>query len=152
MIFLTDIIQSQAFQLCSTGVQGFNLSYESLTSKEGRALLLKRISEDREFYQSLERFDPGEEEDQDTNATGGDNGIVWYDDIDSSKTIDAVIGEVLKRNPAYSLAEVYADGDGGLSSESDAEDRGTGGNLDKYTGAEFSTCNATGEWMGWNSK
>jgi len=35
MIFLTDLIQSQAFQLYSTGEKGFNLSYESLTSKEG---------------------------------------------------------------------------------------------------------------------
>ena len=150
MIYLADILHSQAFELCSTGEKDFNLSYESLTSKEGRELLLKRISEDKNFYQSLGRFDPGVEEDQDHDSTGGGDEMVYYDEIDSSKTIDAVIGDVLKQTPAGSLAEIYTNDDGRLSDESDAEYRGTGANLDKYTGTEFSTCDATGGWMEWN--
>ena len=43
------------------------------------------------------------------------------------------------------LADIYADDDSGLLSESDYEDRGTGANVERYTGAEFSSRNATGE-------
>jgi len=123
-----------------------------LTSKEARKLLFQRISEDQKFYKSLNRFDPGEEEDQDNDDANGDNQVVHYDEIDSSKTIDAAIEDVLKRTPTGCLAEIYADIDDGSPSESDSEDRGTGNNLDIYTGVEFSTCNATEGWMEWNSK
>ena len=145
------LIQSQAFQLCSTGEKDSNLSYGSLTSKEARKHLLKRISEDQKFYKSLDRFDPGEE-DQDDGDTDGDNQVVHYDEVDSSKTIDAAIKDVLRCTPTGSLTEIYADDNSGLSSESDSENRGTGANLDMYTGAEFSTCNATEGWMEWDSK
>ena len=131
-------------------MRDINLSYESLTSKEALKLLLQRVGEDPKFYQSLSRFNPGEE-DKDDDDTDEDNQVVQYDEIDSSKTIDAAIEDVLRLIPAGSLAEIYAD-DSELLSESDSEDRGTGANLDMYTGAESSTCNATGRWMEWNSK
>ncbi|KAF9785321.1 hypothetical protein BJ322DRAFT_989704, partial [Thelephora terrestris] len=47
-----DLVQ-KAFQLCSTGQGNFNLSFESLTSREARRLLFERISTDPEFYKSL---------------------------------------------------------------------------------------------------
>jgi hypothetical protein len=123
-----------------------------LTSKEAHHLLLERISTDQEFYKSLKGSDEGGEEDQDDNDNDGDNKTVHYDEIDSSKTINEAIADVIKRAPADCLADIYVDKDDGLSGESDAEDRGTGTNLDMYTGHEFSTRNATGGWMEWNSK
>ena len=151
--FLTYLMQSQAFQLCSTGEKGFNLSYESLASKEARQLLLEWISGDREFYKSLNRSGEGEEEDQDDDGDDNSNNeMVPYDEIDSSKTIDEAITDVLNRTPPSSLADIYADEDDRLLNESDTEDRGTGANLNKYTVHDFSTRNATGGWMEWNSK
>ena len=107
-------------------------------------------------------MDEGEEEDQDDDGDGGDDDdsggdkMVYYDGIDSSKTVDEVIKDTIKRTPADSLAAIYVDDDSGLLSESDAEDRGAGTNLDMYLdmyiGPEFSTCNATGGWMEWDSK
>ena len=124
-----------------------------MTSKEARQLLLERISEDSEFYKTLKRSDTGEEEeDQENDGYGGDDGMVCYDEIDSSKTVNAAISDILRCTPADSLAEIYADDDVGVSSESDTEGRGTGDNLDMYIGAEFSTCDATEGWMEWNSK
>jgi len=125
-----------------------------LTSKEARHLLSEWISTDQEFYQSLKRSDQGEDQD-DTDSDdndGNNNGMVDHDEIDSSKTIDTAITEIIERTPANSLADIYGGEDDGLLGESDVEDRGTGTNLDRYIGHEFSTCNATGGWMEWNSK
>lgn len=116
-------------------------------------MLLERIAKDPEFYKSLNRMDEGgEEEDQESDDENGGDGKVCYDEIDSSKTIDEAVTEIIKSNPADSLADIYADKDDGSLSESDAEDRGAGTNLDIYIGSEFSTCNATKGWMEWNSK
>ena len=85
-----------------------------------------------------------EEEDNEENDSGGendgDNGMVCYDETDSSRTNDAEIAEVIGSTPADCLAEIYADEENGSLSESDPEDRGTGANM--YTGG----------WMKWNSK
>ena len=147
-------MKSQAFQLCSTGEKGFNLSYESLTSKEAQQLLLERISTDKIFYESLKGPEKGEEEEENDEGSesSSDDEVVSYDVIDSSKTIGAAISVIIKRTPADSLARIYADEDSGSLSESDAEDRGTGDNLDMYIGNEFSDLNATKRWMEWNSK
>jgi len=124
-----------------------------LTRKVARQLLLERIGTDKEFYRSLKGEDNGgEEEDDGDNSNDGDNGMVYYDEIDSSKTIDATIADVLTCTPADCLADIYADEYSGSSSESDAENRGTGVNLDMYIGDKFSNCNATEGWMEWNSK
>src|ERR1700679_1329741 len=146
-------MKSQAFKLCSTGEKVFNLSYESLTSKEAQQLLLERISTDKIFYESLKGPEKGEEEEDDESSeSSSDDEVVSYDGIDSSKTIGAAIADIIKRTPADSLARIYADEDSGSLSESDAEDRGTGDNLDMYIGNEFSDLNATKRWMEWNSK
>ena len=151
----THLIYSQAFQLCSTGQKDFNLSYESLTSQEARKLLLERVSTDQEFYKSLKRPDEGdrnEDEDQDDGGDSGNGEIVCYDEIDTSETIHEAIADVVKQLPADNLVNIYADKENRSSGESDAEDRGVGTNLDKYTGHEFSTRNAVERWMEWNSK
>ena len=133
-----------------------------MTSKEAHQLLLKQVSTDQEFYKSLKRLDEGEE-DQDDDGDGGDDDdsgggdkMVYYDGIDSSKTVDEVIKDTIKCTPADSLAAIYVDDNSVLLSKSDAEDRGAGTNLDMYLdmyiGPEFSTCNATGGWMEWDSK
>ena len=59
---------------------------------------------------------------------------------------------MIKQAPAGSLADIYADKEDRLSDGSDAENRGAGTNLDRYTGHEFSTCDATQGWIEWNSK
>ena len=124
-----------------------------MTSKEAHQLLLERVSADSEFYKSLKRLDEGEEEDQGGDDDGtGDKEMVCYDEIDSSKTINEVIKDVIDRTPADRLADIYADDDSGLLSESDTEDRRAGTNLDMYIGHEFSTHNATDGWMEWDSK
>lgn len=134
-----------------------NLSYESLTSREARKLLFERVSTDKEFYKSLQRSDEGDEdEDEDQDQEDGDesgNGkIVCYDGVDSSKTIHEAIAEIIEQVPADHLADIYADKEDRQSSESDAEDRGVGTNLDNYIEHEFSTCDATQRWMEWDSK
>ena len=70
--------------------------------------------------------------------------MVHYDGIDSFNTIDTAIVDVLRHTPTGCLAEIYVYNNSGLSSESDSENGGAGTNLNMYTGAEFSTCNATG--------
>jgi hypothetical protein len=59
---------------------------------------------------------------------------------------------LLEKSPADHLVDIYVNKEDELSGESDAEDRGVGANLDKYTGDKFSTCDATQRWMKWNSK
>jgi hypothetical protein len=113
---------------------------------------LDRISTDPEFYKGLKRSEEEEAEEQDVNDSGSDNGEVSYDDIDSSVTIEAAIADIIACTPADSLADIYADKDDGLLSESDAEDGGTGTNLDMYTGDDSSMYDATGGWMEWNGK
>ena len=87
------------------------------------------------------------DEDQEDND---DEKAVCYDDIDSSKTINEAISDVIGCASADCLADIHAD-KGEELIESDAEDRGAGINLDKYIGSEFSTCDATGKWMEWDS-
>jgi hypothetical protein len=139
----------QAFHLCSTGQDGFNLSYESLTSRKTQNMLFERVGTDQEFFQSLKRVDDGEEE-ADQGDGGNDDGMVCYDEIDSSKTINEAIQDIVESAPAGCLADIYADKEDGLN-ESDVEDRGAGINLDMYTG-RFSTRDATRRWMEWDGE
>ena len=153
----TYLIYSQAFQLCSTGQKNFNLLYESLTSWEAHELLLERVNTDQKFYKSLKRLDEGDgDEDEDQDSDGDDSGngeTVCYDEIDISKTIHEAIRDVVKQVPADHLVDIYGDKEDRLSDKSDADEgRGMGTNLDKYTGYEFSTCDAVERWMEWNSK
>jgi hypothetical protein len=125
-----------------------------LASKETCQLLLERIGTDKEFYKSLNGLEKGEEEEDNDGDNGNDSDDerVHYDEIDSSETIDATVADIIKRTPADCLADIYADEGDGSSSGSDAEDRGTGVNLDMYTGDNSPTDNDRGGWMEWNSK
>ena len=111
-----------------------------------------------EFYKSLKGSDQVEGKEENNNEHGsdkgndGDNEMVYYDEIDSSKTVDATVADIIKRTPADCLADIYADEDSGSSSESDAEGRGIGINLDMYTRDKPPAHNPTGGWMEWNSK
>ena len=108
---------------------------------------------------SLKGLDNGDEdEDQeggavDQEASGnGNGGIVHYDEIDSSQTIQEAIAEVVAQAPANHLADIYADREKWESDESDAEDKGAGTNLENYALHPFATCDATQRWMEWDSK
>ena len=100
--------------------------------------------------------DEGEDQkgrDIDQEASGnGDGGDVYYDEINSSQTIHEAIAGVVIQAPANQLADIYADRKDQESDESDAEDRGAGVNLDKYSIHPFATCDATQRWMDWNAK
>ena len=125
-----------------------------MTSREARKMLLERISTDKEFYKSLKRLDEGDgdEDQEDADADDDDDKkTVYYDDIDSSKTISGAISDIIGYASTDCLADIYTD-KGEELIESDAEDRGAGINLDKYTRHEFSTCDATKEWMEWDSR
>ena len=131
------LIEIQAFQLCSTGEDGFNLSYESLTNKEARKLLLEYISKDQAFYQSLIRIDQGgkemdqgstDDDEKGEEEKGGKEGIVC-DEIDSSVTIKEAIQVVLNSSPAGSLADIYLDKKE-ISDGSDDDNGSMGLNMD----------------------
>jgi hypothetical protein len=122
-----------------------------LVSIEARELLLERINTDTIFFKSLKMPDEGDEEDQDDDDDN-DNGGVNCDEIDSSKTVDEAIADIIDCTPADCLADIYADEEVEASSESDAEDRGAGINLDMWVEHPFSDCNATRRWMEWNGK
>ena len=112
-------------------------------------MLLERVSTDQEFYKSLKRLDEGDGDEDQEDIDDDDEKVVCHDDIDSSKTINEAISDVIAS--ADCLVDPHAD-KGEELIESDAEDKGTGTNLDKYTGPEFSTCDATRKWMEWDSK
>jgi hypothetical protein len=143
---IINLMQLQAFQLCSTGKNNFNLSYESLTSKEARKLLFDCIATNQEFYRSLKRMDSGDEEIVEDGSSGG-IGEILYDDIDSSKTIKEAIQDVMKTVPAGSPTDAYAD-----EAESDVEDQGAGINLDTYVPEHFTKGDATNRWMKWDGE
>lgn len=141
-------MQLQAFQLCSTGQDDLNLSYESLTSKKTQKLLFERIGTNQKFFQSLKRIDDGEAEVDQADADD-EEGIICYDEIDSSKTVDEAIQDIVESAPADSLADIYGGKEVDLN-DSDAEDKGVGINLDMYI-SNFSTRDATRRWMAWDN-
>jgi len=48
----------QAFKLCSTGEDGFNLSYELLTSEKAMKALSERMTNNKDFTDTLSRVGP----------------------------------------------------------------------------------------------
>ena len=83
----------QAFKLCLTGEDGFNLSYESLTSKEANEALSERM-QSKDFTDTLPQFGLSGVEEDDDEVTGyDDEGAVKYDEIDSSKALDEEIAD-----------------------------------------------------------
>ena len=111
-----------------------------MTSRKAQKLLFEWIGTDQEFYQSLRRAEDDIAEDDEESIDNGD-GMVCYDGINSSKTINEAIQDIVASAPANCLADIYADKYDELD-DSDAEDRGAGVNLDA-----FSTTDATRRLM-----
>lgn len=65
-------------------------------------------------------------------------GEIIYDDIDSSKTIDEEIVDLMTKNAEDELSE--------------EEEVCIGTDLDQFIGHEFSIPNATDAWMKWDVK
>ena len=88
---------------------------------------------------TLSLFGPVDEEDE---ATDDDNseGVVEYDEIDSSKTVEEEIVDLMAASAV----------DGSLDEGQDEVCVGT--DLEQYIGYEFSSQAATAAWMKWDSK
>lgn len=127
----------QAFKLCSTGEEGFDLSYDSLTSEKAKAALAKRVKNSKAFVNSLSCMEPiGTEEDDEVDGDDEGERTVEYDEIDSSKTLEEI---------ADLMTTQTAD---------DPSDEGEvciGTNLEEFIGYEFSTRAATTAWMKWDT-
>ena len=128
-----------------------------MTSKESQRLLLERVGTDNEFFRSLGKPDSGGETDDqcgggDGGEDDGDEKMVYYDDIDTSKTINEAVQDIIGSVSAGCLVDdVHADKEDN-SDESDAEDRGTGANLDIYIKSNFLVKDATKKWMEWDGE
>ena len=66
----------QAYKLCSTGEDGFDLSYECLTSKRAKDALAKQVAASSEFAKSLQWPEIVGEEDDDELGSDLDDGDV----------------------------------------------------------------------------
>ena len=128
---------SQAFKLCSTGEEGFDLSYSSLTSEGAKKALAERIKNSQDFSDTLFRAEPMGVEDNEAIANGDqEESTVEYDEIDSSKTLDEEIAD---------LMTIPGVGD-------PSEEVCVGTDLEQFIGHEFSARAATTAWMKWDAK
>ena len=109
--------------LSSTGEEGFDLSYNSLTSESAKKALAKQIKNSQAFSMTLSWAEPmGVENDED--VTGGDqeNFAVEHDEIDPSKTLDGAIGDLMTIPRADNLSDEVC----------------VGTDLEQFIGHEFS--------------
>jgi hypothetical protein len=120
------------------GKDGFNLSYESLTSEEAKKALSEQMKNSKGFADTLSQLEPIGTEDDDEVTDNHSGGTVEEDEIDSSKTLSEEIVDL--------MAAGMADG------PSDGDEVCVGTNLEQYIGYEFSSRTATNAWMQWNSK
>lgn len=129
----------QAFELCSTGKDGFNLSYDSLTSEKAKTALAKRMKDSKDFADTLSQPEPiGTEDDDEIADDDDEHNTIGHDEIDSSKTLDEEIADM--------VALDVTDG------PSDEDEVCVGTNMEQYVGYEFSSQAATTAWMRWNTK
>jgi len=134
----TDCV-SQAFKLCLTGEEGCDLSYNSLTSEKAKTKLAERMKNSQEFSSTLFRVEPIGTEDNEVDADEDEeDSTIEYDEIDSSKTLDEEIGDLMTVS--------------GVDDPSDEGEVCVGTDLDQFIGYEFSTQAATAAWMNWNAK
>ena len=88
----------QAYKLCSTGEDGFDLSYECLTSKRAKDALAKQVAASSEFAKSLQQPEiVGEEDDDELDEDNSD--VVVYDETDSSRTINEEVEALILQKP-----------------------------------------------------
>jgi len=128
----------QAFKLCSTGEDGFNLSYESLTSEKAMKALSEWMKNSKDFTDTLSRVGPIGVEEEEEEVTGdGSEKAIEYDEIDSSKTVEEEIADLMA---------------GGAVNDLEEDEVCVGTNLEQYIGYEFSSQTATNSWMKWDTK
>ena len=82
----------------------------------------------------------GTEEDE--FADSGNEGAIEYDDIDSSKTVEEEIADLMAKDTV----------DGSLDEDEDEDEVCVGTDLEQYIGYEFSSQAATNAWMKWDTK
>src|ERR1700743_1039612 len=123
--------------LCSTGEEGFDLSYNSLTSESAKKALAERIKNSQAFSMTLSRAEPmGVENDEDSAGGDQEDFAVEHDEIDSSKTLDEAIGDLMAIPGADDLSDEVC----------------VGTDLEQFIGHEFSARDATTAWMKWDAK
>ena len=128
---------SQAFKLCSTGQDEFDLSYKSLTSEEAKKALAERIKNSQEFSNTLFRAEPMGVEGNEVYDDGDqENSIIKYDEIDSSKTLDEEVTDLMTVPGVDDSTEEVC----------------IGTDLEQFIGHEFSIPAATTAWMKWDAK
>ena len=128
---------SQAFKLCSTGQDEFDLSYNSLTSEGAKKALEERIKNSHIFSNTLFRAEPiGVEDDEVIPHGDQESSTVEIDEIDSSKTSDEEIADLMTTP--------------GVSEKSEEVCIGT--DLEQFIGHEFSIPAATTARMKWDAK
>lgn len=81
----------------------------------------------------------GEDESEDVGEKA-----VLYDEVDSSRTIEEVVGGFIMQKPG-SLPIGQAE------TESDHDVHIIGACLERFTDHEFSSCTATNAWMEWDA-
>jgi hypothetical protein len=123
-----------------------NLSYECLTGAPARLALAERIKASPDFLKSLQRPETGEAEDEESfDEEFMDENEVEYDEIDSSKTIDEEVEDLILQKsdnlPTYHM-----------NTDSAAEEAHIlGAHMERYTGHEFTARTATNDWMAWDA-
>ncbi len=116
-----------------------------MTSKRARDALAERIAASPEFAKGLQRPETMEVEDDDELDEDNPMDEVIYDEIDSSKMIDEETEALILQEPGHLDTD-----------EPDAEpDHGdvhvVGDKVDRYTGYEFSSHEATNWWVEWDA-
>ena len=95
----------------------------------------------KDFTNSLSQLGSlGIEEDE--FADGGHEGVIEYDDIDSSKTVEEEIADFMAKGTV----------DGSLGKDEDEDEVCVGTDLEQYIGYECSSQAATDAWMKWDTK
>ena len=123
--------------LCSTGEEGFDLLYDSLTSESAKTALAEQIKNSQAFFMTLSQAEPmGVENDED--STGGDQEdfAVEHGEINSSETLDEAIGDLMAIPGADDLLDEVC----------------VGTDLEQFIGHEFSAQDVTTAWIKCDAK
>jgi hypothetical protein len=127
----------QAFKLCSTGEDEFKLSYHSLRSESAQKALAERIKNSKEFSNTIYRVEPmGVEGDEVIADEDQEGSTIGYDEIDSSKTLDEEIADLMTVP----------------GKDDEPEEVCVGTDLEQFVGHQFSAQTATAAWMKWDAK
>jgi len=94
---------------------------------------------DQDFVDTLSHPEPiGTEDDEVADNNGSNDNAIQHDEIDSSKTLNEEIADLMAL--------------GARDDPSEVDEVCIGTNLGKFVGHEFSSKAATTSWMQWNTK